>query len=139
MSSPTAFDLIHDHLEASWSETDLVFENEPYDLPDKPTHFVYVEVVGDAYEQDTIGAPGNNMWLEAGAIYLHVMTPDGIGSLEARQIGNRLTYLFREQPLGGIHFRRMSIGAGEPGKTFGNYYAMTATIEWDRHDITVIP
>ncbi len=91
MSSPTAFDLIHDHLEASWSETDLVFENEPYDLPDTPTHFVYVEVVGDAYEQDTIGAPGNNMWLEAGAIYLHVMTPDGIGSREARQIGNRLT------------------------------------------------
>lgn len=139
MSSPTAFDLIHDHLVASWAETPLTFENEDFELPDTPEHFVYVEVVGDSYEQDTFGAPGNNMWLEAGVIYLHVEAPAGTGSGTARQIGNRLTYLFREQPLGDIHFRRMSIGAGEPGKTFGNYFAMTVTIEWDRHDITVIP
>lgn len=139
MSSPNAFDLIHDHLVNSWTETAIVFENEDFDLPDTPAHFVYVEVVGDTYEQDTFGAPRNNLWLEAGVVFLHVETPVGTGSAEARQISNRLTYLFREQPLAGIRFRRMSIGAGEPGKTFGNYFAMTVTIEWDRHDITIIP
>lgn len=139
MSSPTAFDLIEQRLKVSWQETPIIFENEGFDLPGLPSQFVYVEVFGDIYQQDTMGAPGENEWLEAGQLYLHVMTPNGTGSRDARDIANRLTYLFREQPLSGIYFRQMSIGSGEPGRSFGNYYAMTATIEWDRRDITQIP
>lgn len=136
MSSPTAFDLIEEHLKESWEETPLVFENEDFETPSVPAHFVYVEVVGDLYEQETFGAPGQNLWLEAGSVELHVMTPNGIGSREARQIGERLTALFRERPLGELIFGTMSIGAGQPGRDFANYFAMTVSIEWDRHDIT---
>ncbi|MFU0504011.1 hypothetical protein [Pseudaminobacter sp. NGMCC 1.201702] len=139
MSSPTAFDAIHDHLVARWAATDLVFENEDYQLPDVPAHFVYVEVFGDLLEQDTFGAPQNNEWLETGQVYLHVMTPNGTGSGEARTLARDLSYLFREQPLGSMHFREMSIGMGEPAKTFGNYFAMTLSITFDRRDVTVLP
>lgn len=139
MSIPTTFDAIEGHLKSSWVETDIVFENEEYQTPATPTHFVYVEVVGDLLEQDTFGDPGRNEWLETGALYLHVMTPKGVGSRDARAIGQRLTYLFREQPFDNIHFREMSIGAGEPGQNFPNYFAMTVTIAWDRRDISSIP
>ncbi|MFB2562430.1 hypothetical protein [Rhizobium sp. IMFF44] len=133
---PTAFDDFHAYLTASWAETDLVFENEEYELPDIPTEFVYVEFVSDGSSQDTIGDPGANEWLGGFGIYLHVMTPSGAGSQRARQIGERLALLFREQPLGAMWFRSISIGAGEPGRTFGNYFAMTVSISGDRRDIT---
>ena len=120
---PTVFDDFHAYLTASWAETDLVFENEDYELPGVPTEFVYVEFVGDDASQDTFGDPGANEWLGGFGIYLHVMTPNG-------------TMLFREQPLGAMWFRSISIGAGEPGRSFGNYFAMTVAISGDRRDIT---
>lgn len=135
----SAFEAIEDHLRASWSETPLVFENEDFGLADAPEPFVYVEVVADSMAQDTFGAPGANQWLETGGVYLHVMTPSGTGSRAARQIGERLMYLFREQPLQDIHFRDMSLGAGDPGKTFGGYFAITVTVDWERHDFTNLP
>lgn len=135
MASLTAYELIMDRL-SEWAETDVAEENDGYATPDEPAPFLYVEVVGDLLEQQTVGAPGNNLWLESGVAYLHVMTPNGFGSREARGIAERLTMLFRERPLGDLHPRQMSIGAGDPGRTFGNYFAMTATITWDRQDYT---
>ena len=138
MSSLDAFTTISGILDV-WETTDVVFENEAYELPDRPAHFVYVEVFDDLIVQDTFGAPEANEWLETGQIYIHVMTPDGIGSGTARTHAKNLSYLFREQPAGGVIFREMSIGAGEPGRQFGNYFAMTLSISWDRRDVTSTP
>lgn len=136
MATPEAYDAIHDKLEFEWTETPLIFENDPLrELVDQQ-YFVFVEVVGDMLEQDTFGAPGGNEWVEEGAAYLHVMVPDGTGSREARAIGKRLTNLFREAPIGTMHFTRMSIGAGDVGRHFPNFFAMTVTIGWSRRDIT---
>jgi hypothetical protein len=33
----------------------------------------------------------------------------------------------------------MSIGAGDPGRNFPDYFALTATIFWRRWDVTAIP
>lgn len=139
MASPTVFDAIHDQLVAEWNATDLVFENEDYQLPDTPAHFVYVEVFDDIISQDTFGAPRNNEWLEAGQIYLHVMTPNLTGSSTSRSLAKDLSSIFREQSFSGLYFREMSIGMGEPAKTFANYFAMTLSVSWDRRDITTIP
>jgi hypothetical protein len=139
MSSPSAFDSIEERLRAGWTDTDLVFENEDYQLAGTPEPFVYVEVFEDVISQDTIGAPQANQWLEVGQIYCHVMTPNGTGSATARQMAHDLSYLFREQPYEGIFFRDMSIGMGEPAKTFANYFAMTLSVQYERRDITSIP
>jgi hypothetical protein len=136
MSSPEAFDAIQDVLFQSWSETDVLYENDAIEDPDSQTAFVYAEIVGDLFEQDTFGAPGQNEWVEDGAIYLHVMVPNGTGSREARSIAKRLSDLFRERPAAGVNFGRMSIGSGDPGRSFPNFYAMTLTIGFDRRDIT---
>lgn len=138
MSSPEAFDAFAARL-AAWSDTDVAFENDAYDLPDTPAPFVYVEIFGDSYDQDTSGAPGANMWLERGMTYLHVMVPSGTGSREGRVLANGLLYLFREQSIGELHMTEMSIGAGDPGRDFAQYFAVTATITWHRRDITSIP
>jgi hypothetical protein len=136
MSSPKAFDDIVTRLKMEWTTTPLVFENMPYSLPATPSPFVYAEIFGDDYDVDSVGAPGQNMFKETGVAYLHVMVPNETGSRVARTYANSLLNLFREQQVGSIRTDRMSIGQGEPGRSFKNYWAMTASIWWHRYDIT---
>ena len=134
MSSPSAFDGIHDYLVASWgSRTPLVFENEPYPTPDIPSAWVLVEIFGDFFDQASIGAAAviANRWREGGQVLLHVMIPNETGSRAGRLLAKQLIDLFRGQEIVGIRFRDASIGAGERGTQDGNYYRMTATIDWE--------
>lgn len=137
MASAAAFDAVHDQLVALWTTTDLVFENEDWPTPDVPAAFVYVEVYGDFYDQASIGArtQADNLWREGGSVYLHVMTLKGIGSRDARVLAKQLADIFRGQEIGGVRFRNASIGAGEPATSPpGSYFAMTATIEFERDE-----
>lgn len=136
MASVEAFDAIHDHLTGSWAETPLMFENDPLPELGDQAYFVYVEIFGDEAAQDTFGDPGHNEWVEEGAAYLHVMVPDGTGSREAREIAGRLARLFREVGLGTMQFTGISVGNGEPGRSFPNSFAMTVTLAWNRRDVT---
>jgi hypothetical protein len=136
MSSPQAFDAVVGVLQFSWAESTIVYENDPLPTLQDQEYFIYAEIVGDQLAQDTFGAPGQNEWVEDGAIYLHVMVPNGTGSREARGIAKRLSDLFREIPADGVNFGRMSIGSGDPGRSFPNYYAMTLTIGFERRDTT---
>ncbi|EJB02884.1 hypothetical protein Rleg9DRAFT_1698 [Rhizobium leguminosarum bv. trifolii WSM597] len=136
MSSPEAFDAINEVLFNGWAETIVIYENDTLQDPDTQEPFIYIEVVGDQLEQDTFGAPGQNEWVEDGAAYFHVMVPNGTGSREARAIAKRLSNLFRERPVDSMNFQRMSIGSGEPGRDFPNFFAMTLTIGFDRRDTT---
>ncbi len=136
MSSVEAYDAIYDHLAGSWSETALMFENDHLPEYDNQQSFVYVEIYGDLHEQDTFGDPGRNEWVEEGAAYVHVMVPDGTGSREARAMAGRLAVLFREVHIGTMIFPNITIGSGEPGRNFPNFFAMTVTITWSRRDVT---
>lgn len=140
MSSLTAYDAFATRL-GTWTTLPVRYENEfCQDLLDANTPaFVYVEIFGTRYDQETAGAPQANYWLEEGITYLHVMTPSGQGSRLARQYANSLLYLFREQPISTLFMPEMSIGAGDPGRDFPNYFAITASIFWRRRDITSIP
>ena len=136
MASPEAYDAFHDTLVPGWTATPVIFENDPVPAPDTAAPFLYVEIVGDTFDQETIGAPGANTWLESGFTYIHVMVPNKTGSRAARAYAKDVLALFREQSIAGLNMPRMSIGAGEPGRDFPKYWALTATIIWDRRDIT---
>jgi hypothetical protein len=135
MSSPDAFQGIETYLRTNWTTTSLVFENEP-DPDPLPDYFVFVEIEGTFYTQASIGADPvpDNLWREGGVLFLHVMTRNNIGSLKARTYAKQLADLFRGNEDAGVRPRDMAIGAGEPGRHFPNYFAMTATIDWERDD-----
>ena len=63
---------------------------------------------------------------------MHVMVPQGTGSGIARGYAGDLLELFRGQEIDGVRFRDASIGEGDPGRDFPNYWAMTAMIDWER-------
>jgi len=135
MASAEVFDVIEQRLGAEWGSTPVVFENDLWSAPDTPAPFVFVEVFGDFFSQASIGGGEGleaNLWREEGQLLLHVMTPNDTGSRAARVTAKQLLDLFRGQEIGGVVFRDAAIGAGEPGRNFANYYAMTASVTWQR-------
>lgn len=144
MSSPEAFDAFKGVLDAYAAEPDAIpvrFENDNCQdlLENSVDQWIYVEIYGDAYDQDTMGAPRANAWEESGVTFIHVMMRSNTGSRMGRVVANQLLYLFREQPISNLFMPRMSIGAGAPGKDFPNYFSMAATISWTRRDLTSLP
>jgi hypothetical protein len=144
MSSPSAFTAFKDVLDtytAGAGALPVRYENEFVQdlLTDSTPAWVYVEVYGDTYAQDTMGAPMANVWEETGVTYLHIMVPSGYGTSTARDHARTLMNLFREQPIDTLFMPEMSIGAGEPGQDFPNYWSLALTIHWTRRDITSIP
>lgn len=136
MSSLATYDAFESKMKTEWTTTPLVFENEQYELPADPAPFVYVEIFGDEFPQESMGAPGNNLFREAGVTYAHVMVPDNTGTREARGHADALTNLFREKATAGVKIDNMSIGNGDPGRYFPNYWAMTVTLWWHRYEFT---
>lgn len=137
MSSPAAFNTIHDYLVTQWgATTPLVFENEQFAKPNVPAPWVMVEIFGDFFDQVSIGASPvlSNLWREEGQVLMHVMTPSNTGTGLARTYAKQLVDLFRGQEINGVRFRDASIGASQPGIHDGAYYRMTATIDWQRDE-----
>lgn len=134
MSSAAVYDAVHDHIVDGFTAAPLAFENEAWPDAATPAPFVYVEIFGDFYRQESIGAPGANLWRETGTILMHVMVPNDTGTREARLLARQLVALFREVEVSGIRFRDMSIGAGEPGEERANFYRMTASVNFERYD-----
>lgn len=136
MSSPAAFDAIHDYLVANWNATPLHFENEDWDTAASPAALLYVEIFSSIYDQASIGAGTRqtNLWREDGTVSLHVLVPNNTGTSAARSLAKLAADLFRGDPIASMRFGQISLGAGEPGERDGNYYRMTATIDWERDD-----
>ena len=135
MASAEVYDVIEQRLTDQWSATPVVFENRSWPLADAPAAFVYVEVFGDYFDQESIGGGEGlsaNLWREGGQLLMHVMVPNDTGTSAARGFAKQLVDLFRGQDIDGVVFRNAAIGAGDPGKEDGNYYRMTASVTWQR-------
>lgn len=132
MASVQAFDAFHAYLEGEWTGAAIQWENDASAPPDTPETLVFAEIYGGLYQQESVGAPGGNLWRESGMLYLHVMSVRGTGSREARVIATNLSNLFRERGPAGIRIIDMSIGAGEPGENDGNFFRTTLQVGFER-------
>ncbi|MGE0425408.1 MAG: phage tail terminator-like protein, partial [Reyranellaceae bacterium] len=122
MASHLVYDAVRAHLDATWTATPLVFDNEdaapdgrrPQDGADP---WVMVEMTGDFYDQASIGSgnPATDLWREEGLVFMTVMVRAGTGSRSARAYAKQLCDLFRGVELadGTIRFGDASIGLGE--------------------------
>lgn len=129
MSTVAVYSAVRAYLEASWTDTPLVFENE---AADPASSYVYVEVFSNSYDQISIGSgsPSTERWREEGAILLHVHVELGTGGLLPHQHATALTNLLKGLELpGDVRFRGMSIG---PGETDGQFFRLTCRAEWVR-------
>lgn len=135
MASPEAFAIIKGVFDNSWSGAPAAFENDGFTPGEPPAPWLFVEAVGDIFSQASIGGGDDrddNLWRETGSLMVHVMVPNGTGSLIARQLGRDVASLFRGRDIGSMTFGDASLGAGQPGDDDGNYWRFTVTIDWQR-------
>lgn len=141
MASDVVYSAVRTWLEANWSTTTIKWENEtfteptPTEHPTAPAAFIMVELVGQSYDQMSIGSgtPSAERWAEEGAVLIHCLVQSGAGSLVARQNATALAVLLRGLQLpNDIRFRAMSIGDGGIGDEDGTWWALTLRAEWTR-------
>ncbi|TAI67579.1 phage tail terminator-like protein [Bradyrhizobium sp. Leo170] len=114
----------------------LVYENEGDGPPSgEVSNWVLVVLNSELYGQQSIGAgidQAANRWDEDGTLWLHVFTPRGTGSREARRIAKGLANMFRGLTMlnGRLEFMDADMGAGDPGAENANYYLLSVSIEW---------
>ncbi len=136
MASDVVFTAVQDFLSANFTTCPIVYENDIGALPDPPSAWVYTEIYGVFYDQQSFGSgvPASDHWREEGAVLMHVMTPVGTGSLRGRQIATELATLFKGLKLApdDIRFADLSIGGGMTAQDDGNFYPLTVRAEWAR-------
>lgn len=131
MATSSVFAAIRDFLTANWTATPLRFENKA--VPEA-TRWVYVEISGRSWRQESLGAgaPRSNLWREEGTLWLHCLVPVRTGSEQARSDLTSLCDLFRGAELldGRLIFNDISVGLGESADEDGNYWRLSASIAW---------
>jgi hypothetical protein len=139
MSTDVVYSAIRGYLDANWQTCPLRYENEPFVPPlngdNVPQPWVAVEIAGNSFDQVSIGTgvPSNDRWREEGMLWMHVFVLVNTGSLLARQYASTLIDLFRGTQLDPlIEFRDMSVGLGAPGSDDGNWWCVSAAVEWIR-------
>lgn len=131
MSTLPAFEAIREYIEANWTATPLVWENEP--VYHGTGAWVRVGVTSISQMQESIGAGSilANRWVEVGSIFFWIVVPVGTGTTVARQHATNLIDLFRGLDLGLFEFKRMAIGLGGVGSDDGMWWELPAEVEWE--------
>lgn len=114
----------------------LVFENTTNGPPDgSVAPWVLILIESQIYGQESIGGgeeAGGNRWDETGRIWFHVFTPINTDSREARRIAKALVKMFRGKQMlsDRLTFGDADMSAGDPGAENGNYYLLSAGLDW---------
>lgn len=119
-----------------WSELPFFEENETFTTPggETPSPFIYWELIGRANQEITLGVPRGNMWEEDGATDFYIMVPERTKTRQARVNATSLMNYFRKNAVGDLVIEEMSIGSGQPGREFPNYWGMVLSVIWRRQD-----
>lgn len=137
MATDTVYLPVRQFLEANWTLTPLVFDNEDGTAAKSGNaYWVYVEIVGDAIEQKSIGTgdPARDRWDEDGVLALTIMCPENDGTETARRYARQIVDLFRGLRLDNdsIEFGSASVGRWAGKSDEGRWYGFPVEIEW-RH------
>lgn len=122
MTTFTPYNALRNRLEANWNTTPIGWVNEGFDWPNPPVPFIFADVMSLAASQITIGAPGNNLFREQGALNITVFVPLNSGQDLARQYATTLATFFRAKDFNGVVCRSPRISHGRVDDVNGNWF-----------------
>lgn len=131
MASATPATAIEDRLKANWTTTPVYLADEIDAPPDPPSAFVVLEFPGGSSSQYTIGSPGNNVFLEAGAFMIHVLVPLGNDSQgnawrrTARTYAETIAEIFRAQTFATSVITYAPDPPHESDRSNGNFWGVS--------------
>lgn len=132
MSSPAPWNDARTRLTNAALGMPIAWPNERFDMPNPTGLWAAVEMTGQSLAPIEIG---NGVWQETGRLYVHVMTPTGWGTDDARALGKTIATTFRGLPGAPMVYLSASIGDGSAEDEDGAWWRLTVTVEWRYQDI----
>lgn len=129
---PAAAQALKDALVAGWAHADvpLRYQNDEAPLPDTPSPFVLVEVLGQAGGGHVGwgGGRGNNIWRQLGRVEMHVFIPTGWGPETAWTYAQEIASLLEGKGFSDVQCWEATIDGGGRDADQGNYWLVTAVV-----------
>lgn len=136
MTSQAVYDAITTYFDAQGFGLTRLDTDNPARMnpPSPPAPFVILDFPANEIEQESIGAPGGNIWRERGAFTVTVFVEAGTGGDAARGYVTAIFNAFRGQNISGVECQGMTSMQDEPDVK-GNWWGYTFGIEfyYDSH------
>jgi hypothetical protein len=134
MPSVPVYDAIRAFMDASFSATQVLYENEGDPSGDIWT---LIEFSSTTYTQESIGAgtQAANRFDDEGSFFAHVMVKTGTGIRDALAVTDTIANLFRGLTLlnGSVEFNDVVVGYGGMDEE-GKWYRTSVSIGWRQID-----
>jgi hypothetical protein len=135
MSSPVPWADARAKITAANLGVPIEWPNEDFQEPvSSPGLWISVETCSDSMEPIEVGA---NVWQESGTLYIHVMAPQGSGTMAARTLAKQIVTLFRSlPPPQTVVYTSAGLGTGAGNDPRGLWWVLPVSIDWRYQDIT---
>lgn len=135
MASAAVMAAVRTRLGSEWSRTDVRYPNEQdadtgLQAPVDGSPFLAVQYPAALENQITVGAPGNNVFREEGAIRFVLQIPRGAGVTEYAGWLDELRASFRGKQFGGVTTFAPSPSVLDDRSEDGNYWALSCAVPY---------
>lgn len=131
MASKAVVDAVNAYLAANWTALPVIGPNPPSNArPSGRGSFVAVQYPVANREQITVGAPGQNVLREEGAIRLVVHVNVGEGVDQALTRADELSALFTNKRFSGVETFAASPGAFDDRNEDSGYYRVSLVVPY---------
>lgn len=111
----------------------IAWPNERFEDPEPPVPFIFVEGRGDTSEPYELGG---GVWVEDGAVLLHIAVPTGSGIERGIAIRKAASGWFRGLPPRPVVYEGFSLDPGAMDED-GNWYRLTLRVRYRYQDIGI--
>ncbi len=130
MASAAVTAAVKARLATEWTRTPIFHPNEQPQVPADGTPFLSVQYPLAMEEQMSIGAPGNNVWREEGAIRFVLAIPRGAGIDDYSGWIDELRASFRGKIFSGVHTFEASPAVLDDRNEDGKYWALSCAVTY---------
>lgn len=141
MALDDAYTAIRTRLSTEWpnveSTVPLGFANENFQRDGAGSEFLVAEVLWSGGEGISIGAvESGNLARRYGRLWLHALTPLGVGNARGLELVSEAALLFEDKDLGsGLIFENMEPGGTASNTDDGLYFQVSASIGFQYDEI----
>lgn len=128
MASAAVLAAIRARLTANWTATPVIYPNESSATPGDAAAFLTVQFPVALGDQITVGAPGNNVFRDSGAIRFVLAVPIGSGLEQGLAWIDQLRTLFRSVKFASVTTYAPSPAVENNANDDGNYWVLSFSV-----------
>lgn len=130
MALQAVINAVEARLAANWTKSAIKAVNLDAEAPSDGSPFLIVQYPVANSHQQSLGAPGVNIWREEGLIRIVINTERGGGETKALQWADELGVLFRGQLFDGVQCWEVNSPHIDDTNDQGNYFMVSIMVRY---------